>query len=380
MDMKLEEKDKRKKNSCHSGTDAISEGSNVNGASTVGISTNLGLPSFVSDSNQGILSTPKSSGVDNFIQSFGVVGDDQPRSQVLNRPKRQTSLQAPELEKLMYCPIPELDSSEKEDSDFQNKSSILKEVVKKTLDHSESNLRFNRQIQVRSDPNFKKKWIKLNIPVQKNSSEGEKVPKRPSKTLYVRAVDFDNISIEQLCNLFGAFGRVELGMVHLKHKYALIKMVSEEEAKDVIKALYGKYLGSFKLLIHYSQHQKFSEKYFSNDKVYHYPKWTLSRSIIQYSSLLTSFLLLRVLKRHTWEPQPIPGALVNELLGTNVVREVKLVRLPSPFLLLFLKNARSAIELLLYYHFMEMRSQGSVITLATLTESQADCLMNLAHT
>jgi len=376
--MKLEDKDQRKKNSCHSGTDAISEGSNVNGASTVGISTNHRLPSFVWDSNQGNLSTPKSSGLDNFIQSFGVVGDDYPRSQVLNQPKRQTSLQAPELEKLMYCPIPELDSSEKEDSDFQNKSSIMKEVVKKTLDHSESNLRFNRQIQVRADPSSNKKLMKLNLPVQKNSSKQGKIPKSPSKTLYVRAVDFDTISIEQLCNLFGAFGRVELGMVHLKHKYALIKMISEEEAKNVIKALYGKYLGSYKLLIHYSQHQKFSEKYFSNDKVYHYPKWTLSRSILQYSSLLTSILLLKVLKRQTWEPQSIPGALVNELLATNLVREAKLIRLPSPFMLLVLKNARSAIELLLYYHFMEMRSQGSVITLATLTETQADCLMNLA--
>jgi RNA recognition motif. (a.k.a. RRM, RBD, or RNP domain) len=356
------------------GGDGESEGSKVKETSSEYMGANLLLPSCVSENNEASLSTSQSLGRDKYIHSFSLADDQTPRSHVHHAPKRQTSLQAPELERQKFCPIPELDSSEKEDSDSQNRSSILREVVKKELDHRESNLRFNRQIPLVFNPGkHRSKQIASILPMEANSLGG-KAPKQPSKTLYVRAVDFDVISIEQLCNLFCVFGRVELGMVHLKHKYALIKMVTEEEAKEVIKALFGKYLGRFKLLIHYSQHQKFSEKFFSNDKVYHYPKWRIPKSILQNSTHLTSFLLLRVLKRNTWKAQAIPEALIGELLSTNLVKELQLVDLPDPGLLIILKISRSAIDLLLFYHFMELRSKGSVITLATLTATQADCL------
>lgn len=95
--------------------------------------------------------------------------------------------------------------------------------------------------------------------------------KKPSTVVFIKGLTFSDISLESIVNLFECFGNVQVAMYHIKRQYALVKYTTIAEAKTCIKEMYGKEIWSGKgqLLLHYSEFEDISPKYFSNEKAYY---------------------------------------------------------------------------------------------------------------
>lgn len=125
-------------------------------------------------------------------------------------------------------------------------------------------------------PIREKKKTKSKVhPVVSNAPESgiQKKEKKPSTVVFVKGLTLKEASLEMIVNLFECFGTVMIAMFHKKREYTLIKYSSTLEAKTCIKELYGKEIcaGRGHLLLHYSEYEDISPKYFSNEKVYYEP-------------------------------------------------------------------------------------------------------------
>jgi len=96
--------------------------------------------------------------------------------------------------------------------------------------------------------------------------------------VYVKGIEKSKLSIQQICNLFECFGDVEIGMLHTKKEYAMIKFSSFIGARNCIKELYGKEIGGKNLLLHFSELETLVPKFYTNEKVYHIPKSELKEN------------------------------------------------------------------------------------------------------
>lgn len=95
--------------------------------------------------------------------------------------------------------------------------------------------------------------------------------KKPSTVVFIKGLTLSDISFESIVNLFECFGNVQVAMYHIKRQYALVKSTTIAEAKTFIKEMYGMEIwpGMGHLLLHYSEFEDISPKYFSNEKAYY---------------------------------------------------------------------------------------------------------------
>jgi hypothetical protein len=102
----------------------------------------------------------------------------------------------------------------------------------------------------------------------------QKKEKKPSTVVFVKGLTLKDASLEMIVNLFECFGTVVIAMYHRKREYTLVKYSSTLEAKLCIKELYGKEIfpGKGHLLLHYSEYEDISPKYYSNEKLYYEPQ------------------------------------------------------------------------------------------------------------
>lgn len=106
--------------------------------------------------------------------------------------------------------------------------------------------------------------------VESIQSEEQK-PKTFSQIVYVKGIEKGKLTIQQICNLFECFGDVEIGMMHTKKEYAMVKFSCATGARNCIKELYGKEIGGKSLLIHFSELETLVPKFYTNEKIYHTP-------------------------------------------------------------------------------------------------------------
>jgi RNA recognition motif. (a.k.a. RRM, RBD, or RNP domain) len=123
--------------------------------------------------------------------------------------------------------------------------------------------------------------------------------KNAGNILYVKGIDKNQANIKQLVHLFECFGEVELGMHHTKSEYALIKFVRPSAAKQCIKELYGKEILGKNLLIHYSEMQELTMKYYANEKEYYVPNQETRANLHSERKLtvLTKYLSIRFMRK-----------------------------------------------------------------------------------
>ena len=141
--------------------------------------------------------------------------------------------------------------------------------------------------------------------------------KKASCVVYIKGFDQRETSLEQLTRVFQCFGEVENSLLHSKKEYALIKFKDLRGAKACIKDLYGKEIAGSKLLIHYSEFEDLTSRYFMNEKHYFQPNanlWQISGS--QGCPSLSRQLIVRV--------YPLPGRHMPNLSPDDLQRAIQL--------------------------------------------------------
>ena len=145
----------------------------------------------------------------------------------------------------------------------------------KKFDHDISNIRFN--IRRPESP-------KINKPPQTDgpkpkdpktkTNEVQSPNRKTSKSstvLYVKGVNPEKVSVQELCNLFSNYGNVEMGVMHKDKDFALIKYTTVQGAEMGLEQLDKVRILGFRMSIFFSKYEKIMEKRYLNNKEYYIP-------------------------------------------------------------------------------------------------------------
>lgn len=154
-------------------------------------------------------------------------------------------------------------------------NSISKDKILSLLDHSSENIRLNiaqphikNQAKTKADEHHGQCRNLLQNP---QSYGANHKPKRVSSVLYVKGINPNLVTIQQLASLFGIYGRIEIAVMHRMRDFALIKYRDEESAIRAINNLNKVYIGSHRLSLFFSKYAYIEEKRFHNLKDYYIP-------------------------------------------------------------------------------------------------------------
>lgn len=139
-----------------------------------------------------------------------------------------------------------------------------------TLDHSSTNIRFNKLLSPlhlsSHASNIINKNYKNTIP-----SPHQIFIKQPSSVLYVKGIDPSIHSPKEITNLFSCYGNVDICIVHNAKCFALVKLSSVEGASLALFHLNKLKLCGSRLKIFYSKFLDIHEKRFVNTKSFYQP-------------------------------------------------------------------------------------------------------------
>lgn len=164
---------------------------------------------------------------------------------------------------------------------------LAQETNGRVLDHSSSNIRFNKLCNKLSAIASNTKSPRNNssvFPTENNLDIGEPdfLPntamdaghhflKKPTTVLYVKGIDPSQVTAKELANLFSYYGIVDLCIVHNSKCFALIKFSTVAGASLALQNLNRLKLCGNRLKLFYSKFVDIHEKRFANSKSFYQP-------------------------------------------------------------------------------------------------------------
>ena len=195
-------------------------------------------------------------------------------------------------------------------------------------------------------------------------------PNRESCVVYIKGIDQENITLNQICNLMECFGLVEKAMFHCTKQYTLLQFSDHAGVKMAMKELYGKEISGNKLLLHQSEFDSIETKYYTNEKIYYAPDKELRNHFpVSQPSGISRLILLNVY--FTKNPRIMSLNQMNSILFANLPSSALLTGgflTPNSFQIEFL-NTKQSIDFVMKNNYQEIVEENIVIVVSFVSRT-----------